>query len=152
MSVAAATARVASVAVPRIATYRLQFTPSFGFRAARETLPYLQRLGISHIYASPIARATPGSQHGYDVCDPREVNPDLGTYEDLIALLEDVRASGMGWIQDVVPNHMAMSPHNPFMRDVLIFGRRSRWSFLFDIDWELPDFTGRLLLPARTAT
>lgn len=137
----------ASTAVPRIATYRLQFTPSFGFTAARQILPYLRHLGISHVYASPIARATPGSLHGYDVCDPREVNPDLGTFDDLIALLQDVRAQGMGWIQDVVPNHMAMSLHNPFLRDVLIFGRRSRWSFLFDIDWELPDFTGRLLLP-----
>jgi (1->4)-alpha-D-glucan 1-alpha-D-glucosylmutase len=133
--------------VPRIATYRVQFTPSFGFRAARSVIPYLRDLGISHVYASPIARATPGSLHGYDVCDPREVNPDLGTFDDLIGLMEEVRRNGMGWIQDVVPNHLAMSPHNPFLRDVLTFGQRSRWSFLFDIDWTLPDFTGRILLP-----
>lgn len=146
MTMAAATL-TASTAVPRIATYRLQFTPGFGFGAARQILPYLRHLGISHVYASPIARATPGSLHGYDVCDPREVNPDLGTFDELIGLLQEVRAQGMGWMQDVVPNHMAMSQHNPFLRDVLIFGRRSRWAFLFDIDWNLPDFTGRLLLP-----
>lgn len=138
---------VPATAVARVATYRLQFTPVFGFRAARTVLPYLRDLGVSHIYASPIARATPGSQHGYDVCDPREVNPDLGTYEDLIALLEDVRAHGMGWMQDIVPNHLAMCPHNPFLHDVLTFGQRSRWAFLFDIDWTLPDFHGRILLP-----
>jgi (1->4)-alpha-D-glucan 1-alpha-D-glucosylmutase len=141
-----ATAETAT-AVARIATYRLQFTPAFGFRAARAVLPYLRDLGISHLYASPIARATCGSQHGYDVCDPREVNPDLGTYDDLVALLKEVRAHGMGWIQDIVPNHLAMCPHNPFLWDVLTFGQRSRWAFLFDIDWTLPDFPGRILLP-----
>ncbi|HEX3133447.1 MAG TPA: hypothetical protein VHX44_07675, partial [Planctomycetota bacterium] len=60
--------------VPRIATYRLQFTPTFGFRAAQALIPYLRDLGISHIYASPIAQATPGSLHRYNVCDPRAMN------------------------------------------------------------------------------
>ncbi len=133
--------------IPRIATYRLQFTPTFGFRHAQEILPYLRDLGVSHIYASPIAQATPGSQHGYDVCDPRQVNPDLGTRAELIELLEAVRAHGLGWVQDVVPNHMAMSPHNPYLCDVMTFGRRSRWAFLFDIDWTHPDVGGRILMP-----
>lgn len=138
---------VAVATVPRIATYRLQLTPAFGFREARALLPYLRDLGISHVYASPIAQANPGSQHGYDVCDPREVNRELGTFDELVKLLEAVRDQGMGWVQDVVPNHLAMSPHNPYLRDVLIFGQRSRWAFLFDIDWALPDFCGRILLP-----
>ena len=138
---------IAIATIPRIATYRLQFTPSFGFRAARAVLPYLRDLGISHVYASPIAQANPGSQHGYDVCDPREPNGELGTFDDLVNLLAAARDHGLGWMQDIVPNHLAMSLHNPFLRDVLTFGQRSRWAFLFDIDWAVPDFRGRILLP-----
>ena len=39
------------------ATYRLQLTPEFGFAAARELVPYLRDLGISHLYLSPSLRA-----------------------------------------------------------------------------------------------
>ena len=60
--------------IPR-ATYRLQFTPAFGFAAAKEIVPYLHRLGISDIYASPIFQARKGSTHGYDIVDPTELNP-----------------------------------------------------------------------------
>jgi (1->4)-alpha-D-glucan 1-alpha-D-glucosylmutase len=136
-----------SRAIPRIATYRLQFSPSFGFRDALELLPYLQGLGVSHIYASPIARATPGSRHGYDVCDPQHPNPDLGSREELLTLLWAVRDHNMGWLQDIVPNHLSFSPHNPYLQDVLTFGSRSRWAFLFDIDWDHVDFPDRVLLP-----
>jgi len=51
------------------ATYRLQLTPSFGFRAAAEIVPYLAALGISHLYLSPVLQAAEGSTHGYDVAD-----------------------------------------------------------------------------------
>ncbi len=37
-----------------VATYRLQFTPDFGFDAATAIAPYLAELGVSDIYASPI--------------------------------------------------------------------------------------------------
>ena len=53
-----------------VATYRIQFNPSFDFQAAGEISPYLSELGISGIYASPIFRAGIGSTHGYDVVDP----------------------------------------------------------------------------------
>lgn len=132
--------------VPDIATYRLQFTPEFGFRDALRALPYLRDLGISHIYASPITRARRGSTHGYDVCDPREVNPELGTREELLELLRAVRGEGMGWVQDVVPNHMSASTENPLWLDLLTHGRRSRWARFFDIDWDHPDLDGRVQL------
>ena len=51
------------------ATLRLQFHRGFGFRAAADLVPYFARLGISHLYASPIATARPGSMHGYDAID-----------------------------------------------------------------------------------
>lgn len=46
------------------ATYRIQFTPQFGFRDALEIVSYLRKLGISHIYASPVTRSRRGSTHG----------------------------------------------------------------------------------------
>src|SRR5512143_1357235 len=95
-----------------IATYRLQFNRSFRFEDARALLPYLADLGISDIYASPILRATSGSTHGYDVASPGEINPELGTWEDFQTLTADRQAHAMGWLQDIVPNHMAYSSEN----------------------------------------
>ena len=80
------------------ATYRLQFTPDFGFSQAKEIVSYLARLGISDIYASPIFWARSGSQHGYDVVDQNRLNPELGSeneYEALIAEAQEARA-GLG--------------------------------------------------------
>ena len=72
--------------IPR-ATYRLQFNSSFRFRDAKELVPYLAGLGISHVYASPIFKARKGSPHGYDILDPNEINPELGTQADFEALV-----------------------------------------------------------------
>ncbi len=63
---------------PLIATYRLQFSPHFKFSDAVEVVGYLKRLGISHIYSSPVFKCRKGSTHGYDVTDPNEINPELG--------------------------------------------------------------------------
>ena len=121
--------------IPR-ATYRLQFNRSFGFRDANELVPYLAGLGISHVYASPIFKARKGSPHGYDIVDPNEINPELGTQADFEALVASLKNRGIGWIQDVVPNHMAYDCDNPYLVDVLEKGHRSRFADVFDIDWE----------------
>jgi (1->4)-alpha-D-glucan 1-alpha-D-glucosylmutase len=52
------------------ATYRLQLGPGFGFAQARELVPYLRDLGVSHLYLPPSFQARAGSEHGYDVIDP----------------------------------------------------------------------------------
>ena len=44
--------------------------PELDFAAARELVPYLRDLGVSHLYLSPSLQARPGSTHGYDVVDP----------------------------------------------------------------------------------
>ena len=54
---------------PPRATYRLQFHKDFTFDDAVKIVPYLAELGISHLYASPIQKAAPGSTHGYDIVD-----------------------------------------------------------------------------------
>lgn len=131
------------------ATYRLQFTPSFGFKDARRIVPYLQRLGITHLYASPIFKAVTGSTHGYDVVDPTRVNPQLGTEADFRRLLSDVRGRGMGWVQDIVPNHMAFNGENAWLMDLFEKGRRSAYARVFDIEWRdtYQSLKGRLLAP-----
>ena len=90
-----------------VATYRLQFHPEFKFQDALRILTYLEELGISDIYASPIFKARRGSTHGYDVVDPSQLNPELGSDEDFAELTSELSQRGMGWLQDIVPNHMA---------------------------------------------
>src|SRR5215208_3706213 len=121
-----------------ISTYRLQFTAQFGFRAAAAIVPYLSDLGISDIYASPIFHARTGSTHGYDVVDPNRLNPELGTAEDFAALTAEVARFGLGWLQDIVPNHMAYDGQNRMLMDVLENGRASRFADTIDVDWNYP--------------
>lgn len=135
--------------VPR-ATYRLQFHRGFTLRHAIVLLPYLDALGVSHIYASPLLKARPGSTHGYDVCDPTRLNPELGTEADLDELAAALRERGMGLILDIVPNHMAVGgPDNPWWWDVLRLGQASPFANSFDIDWDPPcaALRGKVLMP-----
>ncbi len=131
------------------ATYRIQFNPSFGFKAARKVVSYLLHLGISDIYASPVFKARTDSSHGYDMVDPNEINPELGTLSDLDRLIGDLQANGMGWIQDIVPNHMAFHYENQLLMDILENGTRSSYAHFFDIDWDhpYPSLKGKLLAP-----
>jgi len=99
-------------------TYRLQLTPEFGFRDAERVVPYLQKLGVSHLYLSPVLQARHGSQHGYDVADPTRVSDELGGEGALRDLCGAARAHGLGVVFDVVPNHMATDEEqNPYWRD-----------------------------------
>src|SRR5438552_9265752 len=88
------------------ATYRLQFNRRFRFRDALGLIEYLDGLGISEVYASPLTAARPGSSHGYDVIDPTRLNPELGTREEFEAFSKALSSRGMGLILDLVPNHM----------------------------------------------
>ena len=121
--------------VPR-ATYRLQFHKDFGFDDARRIVPYLAALGISHVYASPLTMARPGSTHGYDVIDFNRLNPELGDDAAFEALIAELRAHDMGLLLDFVPNHMGVGSDNPWWLDVLEWGPLSPYATFFDIDWE----------------
>jgi (1->4)-alpha-D-glucan 1-alpha-D-glucosylmutase len=131
------------------ATYRVQFNAGFRLEDARALVPYLERLGVSHLYASPMLAARPGSLHGYDVVDPTRLNPELGGEEELRALASDLRGRGMGILLDIVPNHMGTGSDNPFWEDLLANGRRSRTAKWFDVEWESerPSLQGRVLVP-----
>jgi malto-oligosyltrehalose synthase len=133
--------------IPR-ATLRLQFHRGFTFADAAAHADWFARLGVSHVYASPIALARPGSMHGYDVIDPTAVNPELGGEEGLLFLARTLRDAGVGLLLDIVPNHMAADTRNTWWRDVLREGRASPHAAWFDIDWEsTEDGPAKILLP-----
>ncbi|MCQ4158432.1 malto-oligosyltrehalose synthase [Roseomonas sp. GC11] len=132
------------------ATCRMQFHAGFTLDDAVARVPYLARLGVSHLYASPLLPAAPGSLHGYDITAYDAVNPALGGEAALRRLVAALRAAGMGLLLDIVPNHMGVDgPHNPWWQDVLAHGRESRFAAFFDIDWDSADpaLAGRLLAP-----
>ncbi|MCD9199215.1 malto-oligosyltrehalose synthase [Aeromicrobium wangtongii] len=126
-------------------TYRLQLRPEFGFADARDQVKYLSDLGVGAAYVSPVLDATPGSTHGYDVTDPRLARPALGGEPARLGLADALRAAGMGFVVDIVPNHMSIEVEtaNPFWWDVLDKGRASQFAHWFDIDWS----RGRILVP-----
>ncbi|HEX8628217.1 MAG TPA: alpha-amylase family glycosyl hydrolase, partial [Catenuloplanes sp.] len=127
------------------ATYRVQVNPAFDLAATVEIVDYLRALGASHLYSAPLLTATPGSSHGYDIVDHRQVNPEVGGEKGRRALVAALREAGLGLVVDIVPNHMgvAVPSANPAWWDVLRHGRDSTYCGWFDIDWS----RGRLLLP-----
>jgi (1->4)-alpha-D-glucan 1-alpha-D-glucosylmutase len=132
-----------------VATYRLQFHRDFTFADACNILDYLQQLGISDVYASPILSSRSGSTHGYDGTDPTRINPDLGGEEGFATFQRELQKRGMGLLLDVVPNHMAASSENRWWMDVLENGPNSAFASYFDIDWHPGprDMEDRILLP-----
>lgn len=135
--------------IPR-ATYRLQLHRGFDFTAATRIVPYLARLGISHVYCSPISKARPGSMHGYDVVAHDDINPELGGRPGYARFSAEVRAHGMGQLLDLVPNHMGvLGADNAWWMDVLENGPASEFAEHFDINWHPldPALEGKVLLP-----
>ena len=133
-----------------LATYRMQFHAGNTFANARDAVPYLAALGVSHLYSSPYLKARPGSTHGYDVTDPTVLNPEVGTEETHAALCAELSAHGMGQLLDIVPNHMAvLEARNPWWDEVLEHGEAASHARTFDIEWQpaVPEMRGRVLLP-----
>ncbi|MDB5251151.1 MAG: malto-oligosyltrehalose synthase [Flaviaesturariibacter sp.] len=130
-----------------VSTYRIQFHAGFTFDDFRKVIPYLVSLGVRTVYASPIFESVPGSTHGYDGLNPHRINPEIGTEEELRAVSQTLRAHGISWLQDIVPNHMAFHPGNAWLMDVLESGQRSHYARFFDISWHSPVHEGRLMVP-----
>ena len=127
-------------------TYRLQLTPSFTFTDAAAVVPYLARLGVTHLYCSPWLASAAGSQHGYDVVDHARVDDELGGASGLAALHAACREHGLGIVLDIVPNHMTIAApedRNAAWWSVLRDGPSSPYASWFDVDWS----AGKLLVP-----
>lgn len=140
--------RSALAAPPPRATYRLQFHKEFTFDDAVKIVPYLAKLGISHVYSSPIHAARPGSVHGYDIVDHTRINPELGGEEGFRRLTDALRAHDLGLILDIVPNHMGVGgADNAWWLSVLEWGELSPFGRAFDIDWERLGANHKLIVP-----
>ena len=132
-----------------VATYRVQLNKDFDFYKLKAVVPYLSRLGVSHIYASPIFQARKGSTHGYDITDPNQINEEFGGASGFEELCREVASYGLGWLQDIVPNHVAYSLENRMVYDVLEKGVASKYHRFLDVDWNYPSpkLNGRILTP-----
>ena len=138
-----------------LATYRLQLTSEFAFKDAAAIIPYLKKLGISHVYVSPILKARHGSTHGYDVVDHSEINPELGGDAGFAQFSTALKRHDLGLILDFVPNHMGVHfDDNAWWLDVLEWGPQSPFANSFDIDWDMLPFRTKpgLLLPILGAS
>mgnify|MGYP006269644483 CR=1 FL=1 len=132
-----------------LSTYRFQFHHEFPLGRAHDLLDYLQALGIRTVYASPVLASRSGSPHGYDGIDPTRLDPELADRTAWEALHQALQQRGMGWLQDLVPNHLAYSPQNQLIREVFERGPLSEFYRYFDIDWQHPnpDLRGKVMLP-----
>ena len=119
------------------ATYRVQLSAGFDLAGAAGLAGYLAAVGVSHLYASPLLQAAPGSRHGYDIVDPTRISAELGGSKGLDRLGEALKPRSMGIVVDIVPNHMATAtPGNPWWWDLLLRGRSSPYAGYFDVDWK----------------
>ncbi|WP_234733730.1 malto-oligosyltrehalose synthase [Tellurirhabdus bombi] len=130
-----------------VSTYRIQFHKAFTFSDFENIIAYLQKLGVGTIYASPLLESTPGSTHGYDGVNPHQIHPEIGTEKRLKAIGKKLQKNGMGWLQDIVPNHMAYHVGNPWLMDVLEKGPLSQYAPFFDSTWTSSFYQGRIMIP-----
>src|SRR4028118_1612426 len=122
-----------------VSTYRIQVNESFKLSELDGLIGYLDRLGISTIYSAPFFQARAGSVHGYDVTNPQVISSEIGTLAQFQALAGKLKERNMGWLQDIVPNHMAFDSSNPWLMDIFEKGPHSPYYRFFDIDWTYPD-------------
>ena len=93
-------------------------------------LDYLELLGIDAIWLNPVM-VSPMADHGYDVADPRDIDPLFGDLEALDGLVQGAHARGIKLTMDLVPNHT--SSQHPWFLAALAAGpetaQRERYIF-----------------------
>ncbi|MCU1421682.1 MAG: treY [Microbacteriaceae bacterium] len=121
-----------------VSTYRLQIREGFDLYAAAGISDYVHDLGADWLYFSPLLKAEPGSDHGYDVVDHSLVDPARGGSEGLDAASAAARERGLGVLIDIVPNHVGVATPREmaWWWDLLTHGRESKYADAFDVDWE----------------
>ncbi|MDQ6650320.1 MAG: glycoside hydrolase family 13 protein [Actinomycetota bacterium] len=96
----------------------------------RARLPYLRDLGVDALWLTPFY-PSPMADHGYDVADPRGVDPLFGDLADFDALVSDAHQIGLRVTVDIVPNHS--SDRHEWFRAALAAGpgspERDRYLF-----------------------
>ncbi|TJZ77984.1 glycoside hydrolase family 13 protein [Rhodococcus oryzae] len=96
----------------------------------RDRLGYLELLGVDAIWLSPVMRS-PMADHGYDVSDPRDIDPLFGDLEVMDALIAQAHARRIRVTMDLVPNHTSVE--HPWFAAALAAGpgspERARYHF-----------------------
>ena len=101
-------------------------------RGICENLDYIASMGFNCVYMNPIFKAE--SYHRYDTLDYYEIDPQMGTKDDLKSLVQTAHSMGMRVILDGVFNHISSS--HAMFRDVLEHGRSSAY---YDCFYRLPE-------------
>jgi len=132
-----------------VSTYRVQLNKDFDLKSLDSLSGYLNRLNINTIYSSPVFKARHGSMHGYDVINPNSINGEIGNLDQFRELLVNIKKKEMGWVQDIVPNHMAYSTENEMLMDIFEKGKNSSFWNYFDINWDHPytHMKGKVVAP-----
>jgi alpha-glucosidase len=119
-------------------------------RGVADRLEYLEWLGVDGIWLNPTF-PSPNVDWGYDVADYYGVHPDLGTTDDLLALIEEARGRNIRVLLDLVPNHT--SKGHPWFRErpqyyLWADEQPNNWRSIFTKDsaWTPDPETGRLYL------
>lgn len=89
-------------------TAQIRFDDFYGgdLPGITEKLPYLKELGITGIYMTPIFLSD--SNHKYNTFDYETIDPDFGTEEDMIRLVETAHSLGIRVMVDAVFNHCGL--------------------------------------------
>ena len=96
----------------------------------RSKLPYLKKLGVDAIWITPWY-PSPQNDHGYDVADYMNIEPDYGTLEQAEQLIREAHDLGIRFIVDIVPNHS--SDQHRWFQDALnsVPGSHERNRYIF---------------------
>ena len=132
--------------------YVRQYSKEGTFKKVQEDLPRIQALGVDIIWLMPIHPIGEKKRKGslgspYAIKDYRAVNPEYGTREDFISLVDHIHALGMKCIIDVVYNHTApdsvLSVEHPewfYHKADGAFGNKiGDWSDIIDLDYSHRD-------------
>lgn len=121
----------------------IHFWDTYGgdLKGITEKLPYLQELGITGIYMTPIFLSD--SNHKYNTFSYDEIDPDFGTEEELTELVDKAHSLGIRVMLDAVFNHSG-TKFAPW-KDAMKHGPESPyWDWFFINQWPQP------LLPGKT--
>ncbi len=94
-----------------------------------EKLDYIQSMGFTALYLTPIFKA--GSQHKYDTVDYWTIDPEFGTNEDLVEMVDEAHKKDIKVVLDAVFNHTSV--FHPFFQDVVKHGKKSKYFDYFYI-------------------
>ncbi len=104
----------------------------------RLKIPYFKELGLAYLHLMPLFRV-PSEENdgGYAVSSYRQVNPALGSTEDLVVLADSLRQEGISLVLDLVFNHT--SDKHDWAEQALAGGLDYQEYFLMFPDRKMPD-------------